>query len=130
MTKWFRNILKGMSLTSILFVFQACYGTPADYRSEETMVDVFVTSPDGHPISNIKVTLQPTNTENIRFEPSVGYTDSQGCYLFYTHEEQQAAITAEDVDGSENGNYSSKDSVCVINMQKYVEFHIILDNAE
>lgn len=27
--KWFRNILKGASLTAALFVFQACYGTPA-----------------------------------------------------------------------------------------------------
>ena len=27
--KWLRNILKGLSLTAALFVFQACYGTPA-----------------------------------------------------------------------------------------------------
>ena len=26
--KWIRNILKGLSLTTALFVFQACYGTP------------------------------------------------------------------------------------------------------
>ena len=29
MMKWLRNLLKGMSLTAALFVFQACYGTPA-----------------------------------------------------------------------------------------------------
>lgn len=28
MKKWFRNILKGISLTGALFVFQACYGSP------------------------------------------------------------------------------------------------------
>ncbi len=28
MKKWFRNLLKGISLTGALFVFQACYGTP------------------------------------------------------------------------------------------------------
>ena len=26
--KWLHNLLKGMSLTAALFVFQACYGTP------------------------------------------------------------------------------------------------------
>jgi hypothetical protein len=26
--KWLRNILKGVSLTAALFVFQACYGSP------------------------------------------------------------------------------------------------------
>ena len=33
--KWFRNILKGLSLTGALFVFQACYGTPQPYVQEE-----------------------------------------------------------------------------------------------
>ncbi|MBO4446658.1 MAG: hypothetical protein J5764_00870 [Bacteroidales bacterium] len=28
MRKLFHNLLKGLSLTAILFVFQACYGTP------------------------------------------------------------------------------------------------------
>ena len=28
MRKWIRRILKGVSLTTALFVFQACYGTP------------------------------------------------------------------------------------------------------
>lgn len=26
--KWIHNLLKGLSLTSALFIFQACYGTP------------------------------------------------------------------------------------------------------
>ena len=28
MRKWIHRILKGASLTTALFVFQACYGTP------------------------------------------------------------------------------------------------------
>ena len=28
MKKWVRKILKGISLTAALFVFQACYGSP------------------------------------------------------------------------------------------------------
>lgn len=29
--KWLHNLLKGLSLTAALFVFQACYGTPPGY---------------------------------------------------------------------------------------------------
>ena len=32
--KWLRKLLKGMSLTAALFVFQACYGTPAGYPDD------------------------------------------------------------------------------------------------
>ena len=39
--KWIHNLLKGMSLTAALFVFQACYGTPPgypdDFFTEETV---------------------------------------------------------------------------------------------
>jgi hypothetical protein len=36
MRKWIHRILKGASLTTALFVFQACYGTPpGPYYDEE-----------------------------------------------------------------------------------------------
>ena len=37
--KWLHKLLKGLSLTAVLFVFQACYGTPAGYPDswEETV---------------------------------------------------------------------------------------------
>jgi hypothetical protein len=38
--KWLRNILKGVSLTAALFVFQACYGAPQ--APEEEMQDTEV----------------------------------------------------------------------------------------
>lgn len=31
--KWLHNLLKGMSLTAALFVFQACYGTPDGFET-------------------------------------------------------------------------------------------------
>ncbi|MCR5709279.1 MAG: hypothetical protein K6G79_02225 [Bacteroidales bacterium] len=33
--KWLHNLLKGMSLTAALFVFQACYGTPPGYPEDD-----------------------------------------------------------------------------------------------
>ena len=46
MRKWIRRILKGASLTTALFVFQACYGTPVpdpndqlSFEDETELVD-------------------------------------------------------------------------------------------
>ena len=33
--KWLHNLLKGMSLTAALFVFQACYGTPEGWNDPD-----------------------------------------------------------------------------------------------
>ena len=35
--KWLHNLLRGLSLTGALFVFQACYGTPQrpDYEEDQ-----------------------------------------------------------------------------------------------
>ena len=41
--KWLRNILKGVSLTAALFVFQACYGSPQmpeELQAEEPVAAV------------------------------------------------------------------------------------------
>lgn len=48
--KWLHNLLKGMSLTAALFVFQACYGTPPgypeDYDFEEERIEAVSEAPD------------------------------------------------------------------------------------
>ena len=36
--KWLHNLLKGISLTAALFVFQACYGTPEGF--EDPYIDI------------------------------------------------------------------------------------------
>lgn len=42
--KWLHNLLKGLSLTAALFVFQACYGTPPGYP-EEIVEDEVIEAP-------------------------------------------------------------------------------------
>ena len=49
MRKWIHRILKGASLTTALFVFQACYGTPIpdpqdqlSFEEETELVDKLV----------------------------------------------------------------------------------------
>ena len=46
--KWLHNLLKGMSLTAALFVFQACYGTPPGYPADlvdEEVIEATVEEP-------------------------------------------------------------------------------------
>ena len=41
--KWFRRILRGSAATAVLFMFQACYGTPPapqDDWSEEALSEL------------------------------------------------------------------------------------------
>ena len=44
--KWIHNLLKGMSLTAALFVFQACYGTPPGYPDDFFMEEAVETMTD------------------------------------------------------------------------------------
>jgi len=51
--KWLRNILKGASLTTALFIFQACYGTPQWLQDSE--VQFQVVSEDGSPVDDVEI---------------------------------------------------------------------------
>ena len=57
--KFLHNILKGISLTGVLFVFQACYGEPYDPLLREggmaPMSFTLVSHADGKPIEGVKI---------------------------------------------------------------------------
>lgn len=57
-----RNFLKGCSLTTALFIFQACYGTPqgynADIEEETYQTDTLQTS-----VSEIEITNSKEESE-------------------------------------------------------------------
>ena len=56
--KWLHNLLKGISLTGALFVFQACYGTPQTPLEEAEgfapMTFSLVSRATGEPLEGIK----------------------------------------------------------------------------
>lgn len=54
MKKWFRHLLKGTTLTTALFIFQACYGTP-DWLHREDVVFKVVSAEDGTPIKGVEI---------------------------------------------------------------------------
>jgi hypothetical protein len=100
---WFRNILRGLSLTSALFVFQACYGTDQDFRTDVLIDGQVKSSATGEPIRGIRVSVPDKNQyEN---------TDIEGKFSFYTEIADSYFIKFEDTDSILNGTYISKDTL-------------------
>lgn len=65
--RWIHNILKGVSLTGALFVFQACYGVPQDplweAGGEAPMTFSLVSKSTGEPLKGIQVLVGKYNGE-------------------------------------------------------------------
>ena len=55
MRKWIRRILKGASLTTALFVFQACYGTPVPDPKDQLSFEEETELIDGQTIDDAEL---------------------------------------------------------------------------
>jgi hypothetical protein len=100
---WIRKLVGGLSLTSALFVFQACYGTPQDYGLDLLIEGQVKSKTSGLPIKGIKVSV----ADNMQFE----ITDEEGGFLIFTQKRRDLTIKFQDVDASENGLYADKDTI-------------------
>jgi len=100
---WARGIIGGLSFTSALFVFQACYGTPQDMM-DDFLVEGKVTSKStGHPIRDIRVSVAD--------DGQFVHTNSLGKFGFYTAWRENMILQFNDVDAAANGSYASRDTV-------------------
>ena len=73
---FFRNFLKGASLTTALFVFQACYGTPKWLHDEDMSFRV-VSAVDETPIENVSIFTRVYKSDNLDWN-LCGYTNESG----------------------------------------------------
>lgn len=80
--KIIRNLLKGISLTAAMFVFQACYGTDRDWYGEDNITFHVVSAEDGSPMPHVK----------IRSQLQVGDTNQERYLLGYTNDEGIASV--------------------------------------
>lgn len=97
-----RKIIGGLSFTSVLFVFQACYGTPQDIEYDVLVEGQVKSKTTGQPIKGIKVSpISGLTYKN---------TDDEGKFSFYTPSEGIVTLRFEDVDNTQNGNFQSKDT--------------------
>lgn len=124
--KWLRNILKGATLSTALFIFQACYGVPQSELYETgyaPMTFVLESASDGQPLEGIRIIANM-----YRFNDQIGVTDASGrCKVDIPFKRDLAntLLTFEDPDG----NYMAKDTV----LEDYRERDVIvklLDSAK
>jgi len=99
---WTRKILGGLSLTSALFVFQACYGTPQDFGLDVFVEGRVTSQSTGLPIKGIKVSV----ADHLQYE----YTDDEGLFSFYTDRREQLKVSFEDIDAGDNGTFLKRDT--------------------
>ena len=104
---WKRKIIGGLCLSSIAFVFQACYGTPQDFGNDLLIEGQVKSKTSGLPIQGIKVSV----------DDKVQYTntDENGKFSFYIERLQYAKIQFTDIDSTQNTLFSNKDTLVTIN---------------
>jgi hypothetical protein len=114
---WRRRLLGGLSLTSALFVFQACYGTPQDFGLDIFIEGQVKSKTASKPIKGIKVSI----ADKMQYE----LTDDEGKFSFYTETADSYKIKFEDIDAIQNGIFVSRDTL-LTNINEKVYLDIVL----
>jgi len=115
---WIRKIVGGLSFTSAMFIFQACYGTPQDFGLDLLVEGQVKSKTSGLPIKGIKVSV----TENMQYE----ITDEDGKFSFYTEMLEGLTLQFQDIDSIQNGLYYDKDTV-MAELSENVNLDIMLE---
>jgi hypothetical protein len=100
---WIRTIIGGLSFTSALFIFQACYGTPQGLRNDLLLEGQVKSKTSGLPIKGIKVSVPDFMQSQL--------TDDNGSFSIYTGVKENLKVQFEDIDVAQNGSYALKDTI-------------------
>lgn len=114
---WINKLIGGLSLTSAMFVFQACYGTPHDFGLDIFIEGQVKSQTTGLPVKGIKVSVEG----NMQYEN----TREDGKFSFYTEIADRYKIKFEDTDSDQNGTFANKDTIVTI-QNKRVYLDIVL----
>lgn len=117
-SKLVRKIAGGLSLTTAMFVFQACYGTPQDFGADLFVEGLVKSKNTGLPIKGIKVS-------NVNL-PQYLYSDEDGSFSFYTESSEGCKLRFEDVDSDRNGAFADMDTV-LVNPGSRIFLNILLE---
>ena len=102
---FYRKIIQGLSLTSVMFVFQACYGTPQDFGNDINISGIVTSFATGKPIKGIKITIENSSQFQL--------TDSEGKFVMYVPKMDSYNINFEDIDSISNGSFAIKDTTLI-----------------
>lgn len=115
---YLKNILKGISLTSVMFIFQACYGSPQDFLEDVHIEGKVFSAKTGKPIPGIVMKLTNSN-QNLQ-------TDNTGLFSFYTFKYNTYTFSFEDTDDQTNGLFEKMDTT-IKSGEKKIYFEIKLN---
>jgi hypothetical protein len=101
--KLMKKLVGGLSLTTAMFVFQACYGTPQDFGADLFVEGLVKSKNTGQPIKGIKVSNA--------ILPQYLYTGEDGSFSFYTESSEGCKLKFEDTDSDLNGSFADKDTI-------------------
>jgi putative lipoprotein (rSAM/lipoprotein system) len=101
-----RTVYGALSLSSALFVFQACYGTPQDMGIDVYIQGSVKSTATNQPISGIRVSIENHSQYEI--------TDNEGKFGIYTTQDSVYKVKFEDTDSSKNGSFLPKDTIVKI----------------
>jgi hypothetical protein len=116
--KIYRRVFGVLSLSSAMFVFEACYGTPKDMGVDINIQGYVKARNTGLPVPGIKVSI-----EN---QPQYEMTDNSGKFYIYASPASFYKIKFEDVDALTNGSFLPKDSLVTI-VDKSLILNVYLD---
>ena len=74
--KWLHNLLKGLSLTTALFIFQACYGSP-EWLHDCNLPFKVVAADTGEPLEGVRISSRVQAADNLDWIPC-GVTNAEG----------------------------------------------------
>lgn len=100
---WIRRIVGGVSFTSALFIFQACYGTPQDFGRDVFVEGQVKSKTSGLPIKGITVLVLNTNQFQM--------TNEEGRFSLYTMSNDSLRFRFADTDPNNKGFFAAKDTV-------------------
>ncbi len=116
--KFFRVLFGTLSLSSAMFIFQACYGTPRDFGQDVYIEGLVKAKKTDSPIVGIKVSIAD--------QPQYEYTNSAGKFKIYTSRANSYKLSFSDVDAALNGNYLVKDTTIQI-VNESIYLNIVLN---
>jgi hypothetical protein len=102
MKKWIRKLIGGLSFTTALFVFQACYGGPQDCK-DDVYIHGVVKSVDGVPVEGIEVSTDASRSRST-------LSDTAGAFGFYVPMRDSITVMFRDIDADKNGLYADRDT--------------------
>lgn len=113
-----REFLSLLCLSSTLFIFEACYGTPQDFGADVYIEGIVKSATTNNPVQGIKVTI-----DNLQ---QYVYSSEDGTFSFYAEPDSQYVVSFEDVDNDKNKSFKLKDTV-LKEIDDYAYIEVLLE---